>query len=71
MSKEQGSENARNIEIKISKCEFEFLNFTRGVKYAEFKLVIMNGEPIKAFKPIQSVRFDMENKGGLDKPINR
>lgn len=65
MQKEQGGKSEeRNIEIKVSKCEMEFLNFTRSVKYAEFKLVIMNGEPVKAFKPIQSVRFDIENTQG-------
>lgn len=70
MPKESREQGDKNIDVKVSKCEYEFLNFTRGVKYAEFKLVIMNGEPVKAFKPIQSIRFDMKGGEGLDKPIS-
>ena len=65
MQEEQRTENnAREISIKVSKCELEFLNFTRSVRYAEFKLVVMNGEPVKAFKPMQSVRFDISKQEG-------
>ncbi len=59
----------REISITVSRCEFEFLKFTRSVGFAEFKLTVMNGEPIKAHVPIKSIRFDLINNEPLDKGI--
>ena len=62
-------EPKREIPITVSKCEFEFLKFTRSSGFTEFKLTVMNGEPVKAHVPIKSIRFDIVENEALDKTI--
>lgn len=50
-------------EIKATECEIRFIEFCRGVDFAEFKVLVMNGQPIKAYKTVKSVRFDNFKKG--------
>jgi len=50
----------KNIIRKVTKTQDRFLDFCEKIGYAEAKLIIMDGLPVKLLKPIKSIRFDLE-----------
>ncbi len=56
------------INFEVTRTEKNFLEFCRRENFIELKLVVMNGEPVKALEPIRSRRFDLSTDEPLDGP---
>lgn len=49
----------REIMMRVSKTEMNFIKFCREIGFAAGQLYIMDGVPKKLENPVKSVRFDL------------